>query len=130
MSAFADAQHTIATDNTNPFSFVLDTESNVPSSGAHATFLWEFQLEYKVSGRLREIYWETLEEIQNETGEMDHSKAVSILANAFGGAMVDLGLTSYGTFVCQEVSKVLNDHLDTLIQSEAWWNDFVDKDTM
>ena len=102
----------------------------MPFSGSDVACLWEFQLEYKVSEKLREMYLETLEEIQGQTGENGESKAVSIFANAFGGAMVDLGLASYGTSVLQELCTVLNDHLDSGIQQGAWWNSFIDEETM
>lgn len=51
---------------------------------------------------------------------------MSTLANTFGIAIVDLGLTAHGTPFGQEVCIVLNDPLD-LIQVEAWWKVFVDE---
>ena len=126
----AGARYTSLADNTDSVSGRLGNETNVPSSGSHVACLWEFQLEYKVSEKLREIYFETLEEIQGQRGEDRESKAVSILANASGSAMVDPGLASYGTSVGQELCTVLNDHLDSLIQQEAWWNSFIDEETI
>ena len=91
--------------NNDPISCGLVDETNVPSPDLDVACLWEFRLEYKISEKLREVYIETLEEIELQTGENGESKAISLLANAFGDTMVDFGLALYGD-VC--VSRALH----------------------